>query len=94
MQLGERELAEELRRDACLHIGNHVLREHGARPWRFGAADYQAALRTAPLLGRPLHADAVQSSWDDALAVAMQTALRAIDEEMVAEVLLLDLRDA
>ena len=74
-----------------LHIGNHVLREHGASPWRFGAADYEAALQTAPLPGRPLHADAVEASWDNALAAAMQTALRAIDEEMVAETLLQDL---
>ena len=74
-----------------LHIGNHMLREHGASPWRFGAADYEAALRTAPLPGRPLHTDAVEASWDNALAAAMQTALRAIDEEMVADALLQDL---
>lgn len=74
-----------------LHIGNYVLREHGASPWRFSAADYEAALRSAPLPGRALHAGAVKASWDDALAASMQTALRAIDEEMVADLLLQDL---
>ncbi len=74
-----------------LHIGNHVLREHGARPWRFCAIDYEAALRSAPLPGRPLHAATVEASWDGALAAAMRTAARAIDEEMVAEALLQDL---
>ena len=28
-----------------LRIGNHVMREYGARPWRFGAADYENAAR-------------------------------------------------
>ena len=74
-----------------LTIGNHMMAEHGASPWRFGAADYEAAMRGAPLLGRPLHADVVQASWDDSLTAAMHKALRAIDEEMVAEALLKDL---
>ena len=74
-----------------LRIGNHVMREHGAGPWRFDAADYQAALPTAPSPGRLLQGAAVEASWDDALAAAMRTALRAIDEEMVADLLLQDL---
>ena len=74
-----------------LRIGSHVMREHGACAWRFGAADYQAALRTAPSPGRLLQGAAVEASWDNALAAAMGAALQAIDEEMVAELLLQDL---
>lgn len=72
-------------------IGNHMMAQHGTSPWRFGTADYEVALRRAPLPGRALHTDAVEALWDDALAAAMRTALRAIDEEMVAELLLQDL---
>ncbi|UUZ63717.1 TIGR02679 family protein [Polaromonas sp. P1-6] len=74
-----------------LRIGNHVMREHGAGPWRFGAADYQAALGAAPSPGRLLQGAAVEASWDEALAAAMRMALQAIDEEMVADPLLQDL---
>jgi uncharacterized protein (TIGR02679 family) len=74
-----------------LRIGNHVMREHGAGPWRFGAADYQVALGAAPSPGRPLQGAAVEASWDAALAAAMCRAVRAIDEEMVADPLLQDL---
>lgn len=74
-----------------LHIGNHVLREHGASAWRFGAADYQTALSSAPAAGRLLQGAAVEASWDEALAAAMGLALQAIDEEMVADALLQDL---
>ena len=74
-----------------LHIGNHMLRAHGASAWRFSAADYQAALVSAPTPGRLLQGAAVEASWDDALAAAMRLALQAIDEEMVADVLLQDL---
>jgi len=74
-----------------LRIGNHVMREHGAGPWRFGAADYQAALGAAPSPGRLLQGAAVEASWDETLAAAMRVALQAIDEEMVADPLLQDL---
>jgi hypothetical protein len=30
-----------------VRIGNHVMREHGAQSWRFGAADYEAAVMVA-----------------------------------------------
>lgn len=76
---------------AGLRIGNHVMREHGASPWRFGAADYQVALGAAPSPGRLMQEAAVEASWDEALAAAMRMALQAIDEEMVAEQLLQDL---
>lgn len=77
---------------AGLHIGNQIVREHGARPWRFAAADYRAAVVGAPRPGRTLDDAAVTALWDDALAGAMLTERLAIDEEALAEVLLGDLR--
>ena len=77
-----------------LQIGNHVMRAHGATAWRFGATDYAAALRDAPQPGRALGLSAVKASWDAALATTMREADRAVDEEMVAALLLADLVDA
>ena len=74
-----------------IRIGNHMMREHGAKPWRFGAADYLAALGIAPRPGRPLHGVEGEPSWDATLAVAMRTGQQAIDEEMVAGQLIQDL---
>lgn len=74
-----------------LRIGNHVMREHGAKPWRFGAADYLAALGIAAQPGRLLQGATVEASWDAALAAVMRRAAQAIDEEMVADALLQDL---
>jgi uncharacterized protein (TIGR02679 family) len=76
---------------AGLHIGNHVMREHGAKPWRFGAADYLAAVTTAPRQTQSLGQKAVEASWDDALSLAMQERRIAIAEEAVAGSLLPDL---
>jgi len=76
---------------AGLRIGNHVMHEHGARPWRFGAIDYLAAVRTA---ARPAHAlvgKMAEASWDEALAPAMQEQSVAVAEEAVAASLLEDL---
>jgi uncharacterized protein (TIGR02679 family) len=74
-----------------LNIGNHVMREHGASPWRFCTADYQAALDIAPTPGHLLKGAAVEASWDETLAAAMRRAQQAIDEEMMADLLLRDL---
>jgi uncharacterized protein (TIGR02679 family) len=74
-----------------LRIGNHVMREYGARPWRFGALEYTAAVRSAPLPGHPLGGAEVIASWDEALAPAMQTYQLTIAEESVAASLLQDL---
>ncbi|MCK0505783.1 TIGR02679 family protein [Aromatoleum anaerobium] len=75
-----------------LRIGNHMVREHEARPWRFSAADYRAAVVGAPRPGRPLDDAAVGALWDDALADAMLAERLAIDEEALADALLADLR--
>ncbi|CCV11890.1 TIGR02679 family protein [Mesorhizobium sp. STM 4661] len=76
-----------------LHIGNHIMREHGARPWRFGAVDYIAAVRTARGLAHPLGGKAVEASWDGALAPAMREHRVAIAEEALVASLLQDLDD-
>ena len=75
-----------------LHIGNHMVREHDARPWRFSTADYRAAVVGAPRPGRTLDDAAVSALWDDALADAMLAERLAIDEEGLTDVLLADLR--
>jgi uncharacterized protein (TIGR02679 family) len=74
-----------------LRIGNHVIREYGALPWRFGAFEYNAAVQSAPRPGHPLQGTEVVASWDEALAVTMQTHQLAIAEESVAASLLQDL---
>ncbi|MDQ6435227.1 TIGR02679 family protein [Mesorhizobium sp. LHD-90] len=76
-----------------LRIGNHVMREHGAQPWRFGAVDYLAAARTAPSPARALAGNPVEASWDGALTLAMIEHRVAIAEEALAVSLLQDLDD-
>ncbi|MFO1087693.1 MAG: TIGR02679 family protein [Reyranellaceae bacterium] len=76
-----------------LRIANHVLREHNAKPWRFDAADYVAAVRTASSLAQRLEGVTVEASWDDALAAAMCEHGITIAEEAVAAQLLSDLAD-
>jgi uncharacterized protein (TIGR02679 family) len=74
-----------------LRIGNHVVREYGALPWRFGAADYAAGVEAAPRPGRPLDGPDVAAAWDDRLAPAMRAHQLSIPEESVADGLLPDL---
>ncbi|WP_245428299.1 TIGR02679 family protein [Kumtagia ephedrae] len=54
-----------------LRIGNHFMREHGAQPWRFGAADYLSAVRTTA--AQSLGGKAVEASWDGALKSPCKT---------------------
>jgi uncharacterized protein (TIGR02679 family) len=73
-------------------IANLVLRDFGAAPWRFDAADYEDALRrhaglTAPLAGAP-----VSPSWSVALGVTMLRERQALAEEAAADALIDDLR--
>jgi len=74
-----------------LHIGNLVMREYGARPWRFGSPDYFAAIESAPRGGQSLDERPVEATWDTALTAAMQRHRIAIAEEAVAATLLQDL---
>ena len=76
-----------------LRIGNHVMREYRATSWRFGAADYVAAAKTAPYRTQRLDRSTVEASWDEALAEAMRGLGMAIAEEATAAALLPDLDD-
>jgi len=75
-----------------VQIGNHVMRAWDAQPWRFAAADYEAAAASAPHTRRDLADAGVVASWDAALAPTMQRHGLAIAEEAVAARLLEDLR--
>jgi uncharacterized protein (TIGR02679 family) len=74
-----------------LQIGNYVMREFGARPWRFGAADYLAAVRMAPRPGHRLKGIEVLATWDEELTSLMKEHQVGIAEEGVAASLLEDL---
>ncbi len=76
---------------AGVAIANHVLRAFGAEPWRFGGADYLAAVAAAPLPGFALQGVSMAACWDPALMPLMQQHGIAIAEEALAEVLILDL---
>jgi uncharacterized protein (TIGR02679 family) len=72
-----------------LTIGNFVMRKFGAKPWRFGTADYLAAAATHGISLRS--GRAVGAQWDDGLAGAMADRGVAVHEEGVAEILMMDL---
>jgi uncharacterized protein (TIGR02679 family) len=74
-----------------LRIGNHVMREYGARPWHFGVSEYTAAVQSGPRPGHPLRGAEVLASWDEALSAMMRAHQLAIAEESVAASLLQDL---
>ncbi len=74
---------------AGLAIGNFVIREFGAEPWRFGAIDYLSA---AAEHGVALRDDErVTARWDDRLTRAMSDRGIGVHEEGVVETLLTDL---
>jgi Protein of unknown function C-terminus (DUF2399) len=70
------------------------MREHGAQSWRFGAADYKAAVEGASGLGQALTEKAARVLWDEGLMTAMQQHRLSIAEEALAASLLKDLRAA
>jgi uncharacterized protein (TIGR02679 family) len=74
-----------------VRIGNHVMREHGAQPWRFGAADYEAAVEGASGPGQALKGKAASALWDNGLMTTMQQHRLSIAEEALAASLLKDL---
>lgn len=71
---------------AGLRIGNLLVEQLGARPWRFTAADYRAAPGGPPLSGSP-----VEAAWDVALAGTLRDRGVAVHEEQVLDDLLADL---
>jgi uncharacterized protein (TIGR02679 family) len=74
-----------------IRIGNLMMREFHARPWRYRTQDYLDAA-TDNEKGRALGAEKVDADWDASLESAMTDRGYAIDEEAVAESLLGDLR--
>lgn len=68
-------------------IGNYVMRTYGARPWRFGADDFDA------VSGFALEGSSVSADWDPHLAPKMALAGFGIHEEAVIEALLGDLAE-
>jgi Protein of unknown function C-terminus (DUF2399) len=74
-----------------LRIGNHVISEFGAEPWRFDAKEYLAAVARAPRPGFALTGPEVHASWDEALTASMRIHALAIAEESLADELLKDL---
>lgn len=73
-----------------LRIANRILEAIPFQPWRFTAADYQAA----PKEGYELRTRPVEAAWDPDLAPAMAEAGVAVEEEAVLEDLLGDLEEA
>jgi hypothetical protein len=72
-----------------LVIGNFVMREFGAEPWRFGVADYLSATADHSIA---LRGDKpVVARWDDRLSSAMSERRVVVHEEGVAETLMMDL---
>ena len=80
---------------AGLRIARQVLQGHGAEPWRFGRADYLAAVQSLPPMARDhvLGMDVADAPWDDALVAAMRDMGCAVAEEAIVELLLDDLRE-
>lgn len=70
-----------------VRIGNTVFDRLPARPWRFDAAAYRGAPAGRPLAGEP-----VAARWDPELAPALRERGEAVEEELLLEPLLADLR--
>jgi uncharacterized protein (TIGR02679 family) len=71
---------------AGLRIATRLARAVPWRPWRFGAADYLAAVRAGGgAQAARLAGPAAASSWDPALAQAMRREAVAIEEEAVID---------
>jgi uncharacterized protein (TIGR02679 family) len=65
----------------------------GAQPWRFGRADYEAAIERLPADSRlGLTGRAQATPWDEGLHAAMEAADVAVHEEAIMDQLLADLR--
>jgi len=75
-----------------LHIANHIVRVHGASPWRFRSTDYESAIADASHARGNLPTVAVEASWDPELAQTMRRHGSAVAEEAVIDLLLQDLR--
>jgi uncharacterized protein (TIGR02679 family) len=75
---------------AGLRIAGRVMARTAALPWRFGLADYQAAL-AAGKEGPVLEGAAVPATWDQGLTEALARTGRSVPEELLVGELLEDL---
>lgn len=75
-----------------IRIANHLLRSFGVQPWRFGAADYRAAVSGLPFV--PLAGAPVAPAWDAELGAAMNQLQSAVAEEALFMELLPELQTA
>ena len=71
-------------------IASAIITRHGARPWRFTAADYESAIRQGADQLR-LAGTAQPTPWDPALRQSMTAHNQAVFEESVAGRLMSDL---
>lgn len=71
-----------------VQIGNLMMTQHGAQPWRFGVEDYVQAARGE---GLSLEGAPVVPSWSPELGERMQRIGRVVHEEEVLSLLLADL---
>lgn len=71
---------------AGLAIARRAMAESGARPWRFGGADYAAAPKSVMFSGAP-----GPTPWDETLRDAMRVDGRTVHEEAVFSALAEDL---
>lgn len=72
-----------------ISIADSVMARHGARPWRFGAADYLAGVRADSIA---LSGAARPTPWDPSLGEAMVSTGKIVYEEAVVGLLVADLR--
>ncbi len=72
-------------------VGDSIAR-YGARPWRMGLADYDAALASGA--AEPLRGRAAPSPWDPPLAGRMAETGNAVMEERMIPLLLADIAEA
>jgi len=72
-----------------VRIGNLVIGDEGARPWRFGAADYRRAIE-AGAAGTRIKGDVPDAVWDPRLAEELRATGIEIHEEQVIDDLVAD----
>jgi uncharacterized protein (TIGR02679 family) len=74
---------------AGVRIGNFVMREMGAKAWRFSSEDYVAACSGA--IGALAEGEIVEAEWDARLGGEMRNRGLEVHEEAVVETLINDL---
>lgn len=80
-----------------ISIANQVIGDVGAEPWRFGTEDHRAAIERAAATAvtpRRLRGPVPAARWDAELAPAIERSGVEIEEELVLDLLLDDLRQS